>query len=89
MTADEIEFTRVANDINGNGRYVCHFLHLNTQAEREDRTLSTQAKYDIACKRANRIGGRKYRTKAYGGGIVFQSCSLGELRAAIARIVAD
>lgn len=82
-----IEFTRIANDTNGNPRYVIHFLQMLTQEEsdappsltgRDGLTLSQ--KYAIACKRANKIGGRKYHTKRYGGGIVFQSYSLAELR---------
>jgi len=28
-----IEFTRIKNDINGNPRYVCHFLNLLTREE--------------------------------------------------------
>lgn len=72
-----ITFTRIKNDTNGNPRYVCHFLNLNTEAE----LAATGAdwisdKYAIACKRANKIGGKKYTAKAYGGGIVFQSYSL-------------
>jgi len=86
------DWMRVKNDVNGNPRYVCHFLALNTEAERNatgENWIPTQDKYAIACKRANRIGGRKYHTKAYGGGIVFQSHSLDELRAAIARVLSD
>ena len=61
-----IEFTRINNDVNGNPRYVCHFLAL----------AST---YVDAVKLANSIGGRKYHTKKYGGGVVFQSYSLPDL----------
>jgi hypothetical protein len=87
----KIEWTRIKNDINGNGRYVCHFLNLNTQAEKaaDYDTLTTSQKYEIAVKRANRIGGRKYHTKAYGGGIVFQSSSLPETEAAIERVLGE
>ena len=71
-------FTRIKSDYNGNPRYVVHFLHLNTQAEKDDPALAGQ-RYVIACKRANTIGGRKYNNKYYDGGIVFQSYNLREL----------
>ena len=70
-------FTRVKNDVNGNPRYVCHFLHLDVHGWQSNIDLS--ARYGLACKLANTLGGRKYHNKAYGGGIVFQSYSLPEL----------
>lgn len=73
--SNTISFTRIKNDTNGNPRYVCHFLTLNTEEELNS-TEYLPNKYELACKRANRIGGRKYHTKAYGGGIVFQSYNL-------------
>ena len=69
----ELEFTRIKNDVNGNPRYVVHFL-------------SIASTYPDAVSIANKIGGRKYHTKSYGGGIVFQSYSLGELTNAINRV---
>jgi hypothetical protein len=84
----EIEFTRINNDINGNPRYVCHFLNLLTPQEKEWR-ISLISKYVTACKRANKIGGRKYHTKSYGGGIVFQSYSLDQTRVDIARALLE
>lgn len=73
-----IEFTRINNDVNGNPRYVCHYLNLISDEEfkrlsvQYSSTSITEA-YAFAIKRANKIGGRKYHTKNYGGGIVFQS----------------
>jgi hypothetical protein len=55
-----IRFTRVNNDVNGNPRYVCHYLNLAND-------------YDDAVKIAKKIGGKKFHTKQYGRGIVFQS----------------
>lgn len=63
---EKINFLKVKHDINGNPRYVCHFL-----------TISKT--YPEAVFLANKIGGRKYTAKHYGGGIVFQSYSLNEL----------
>lgn len=62
-------FTRIKNDVNGNSRIVCHFMHLLTEKEREQNIVGM---YNVAIKRANTLGGRKYHNKTYGGGIVFQ-----------------
>jgi hypothetical protein len=72
--SNTIEFKRIKNDVNGNPRYVCHFLNLDVHGWQSNIGLSER--YGIACKLANTIGGRKYHAKSYGGGIVFQSYSL-------------
>lgn len=86
-------WTRISYDTNGNPRYVCHFLNLLTDTEKEKQYTSTErgAGYAIACKRANAIGGRKYNTKTYRGGIVFQAyeCDLVVLESRIAEILAE
>ena len=69
-----IDFTRVNNDIYGNPRYVTHFFSLLNE---DEQTLSN---YNLAVKRANKLGGKKYRGSDFGGGIVFQSYSLSDLR---------
>jgi hypothetical protein len=84
MNSNPITFTRIRNDVNGNPRYVCHFLTLDVHGYQSNIGLSDR--YAIACKLANSIGGRKYHTQAYGGGVVFQSYSLGELVSAINRV---
>lgn len=84
MSQNTIEFKRIKNDVNGNPRYVCHFLNLDVHGWQSNISLSER--YGIACKLANTIGGRKYHTKNYGGGIVFQSYSLDELISHIARV---
>jgi hypothetical protein len=63
VTTSNIQFTRVNNDINGNPRYVCHFLNIADD-------------YQTAVKLANKIGGKKYHNKQFGGGIVFQSYNI-------------
>ena len=73
------EFTRVKNDVNGNPRYVCHFLSLDIHGPDKGIGFSLSERYAMACKLANRAGGRKFHNKQYGGGIVFQSYSLEEL----------
>lgn len=88
-----IEFKRIKWDVNGNPRYVIHFSHLNTEQEKNRPLWDSQGRrisptnYELAVRRANKIGGRKYHTKAYGGGIVFQSYSLRELERSIKDIV--
>jgi hypothetical protein len=85
-TTNQIEFTRINNDVNGNPRYVCHFLRLLNANERGytydgeemDATkpvlnLELSEKYALALRKARKIGGRKFHNKQYGGGIVFQS----------------
>lgn len=71
-----INFTRIDNDINGNPRYVCHFLNIADN-------------YETAVKMANKIGGRKYHTKKYGGGIVFQSYNTDDLKKHIQELKKD
>ena len=56
----DVQLTRVRNDMYGNPRYVVHYL-------------SIADKYGRALHIARSIGGKAYRGKDYGGGIVFQS----------------
>lgn len=73
--AEELDFTRIRNDSNGNGRLVVHFLQLNTREELDKSGpdwISIQDKYRLALNRAHQIGGRKFSNKQYAGGIVFQ-----------------
>lgn len=56
-------FYRVTNDMNGNPRYVIHFLAFSGD-------------YDKARKLASSIGFRVYRGRDFGGGFVGQSYNL-------------
>jgi hypothetical protein len=75
-------FTRVNNDINGNPRYVLHFLHFvrDDEIPRTAPDFVTK-KYDLALKRAkgHPFYGRKFHNKQYGGGIVFCTYNLNGL----------
>lgn len=96
-----IEFTRVNNDTNGNPRYVCHFLQLLNDAERgysytekikddaglHKLKLSLDEQYKLAVKKANKLGGRKFHNKQYGGGIVFQSYNIFDTERRILELV--
>jgi len=94
-----IEFTRINNDVNGNPRYVCHYSNFLTQSEKEQRyqeglnvwqtSHSVSMWYLLAVNRSHKIGGRKYHTKRYGSGIVFQSYIIRETEQDILRIVAE
>jgi hypothetical protein len=78
-TIGEIEasdFTRISNDVNGNPRYVIHFLQLLNDQER---LMPFNEKYDYALKKAKKMGGRKFSNKQYGGGVVFQSYNIYDL----------
>jgi hypothetical protein len=70
-----MEFTKINNDINGNPRYVTHFLNIPIEGE----NLTISQKYDLAVKKANKIGGKRYHNKKFGGGIVFQSYNVSNL----------
>lgn len=76
-----IEFKKIKHDINGNPRYVTHFSELLTLDEFDSFTgidKISQA-YALALKKAKKIGGKAYRGKDFGGGIVFQSFNVEEL----------
>lgn len=70
-TENSIEFTLINNDINGNPRYVCHFLNFI----HSDENIEFKHKYDIALSRSRQLGGKKFHNKQYGGGIAFQMYS--------------
>jgi len=80
--------TRINNDTNGNPRYVCHFLQLINDDDREQckETGDVDSLYKIALDKAKLIGGKKYHNKSYGGGIVFQSYNTRVLEAQINNI---
>ena len=70
-----MEFKRINSDINGNPRYVTHFYNIPIEGE----GLTVLQKYKIAVKKANKIGGKKYDTKAFAGGIVFTTYNINKL----------
>ena len=88
----EASFTRMNNDSNGNPRYVLHFLDCEPEQWRNDYSApasehrSLTDRYAATIKLMNKIGGRKFHNKQYGGGIVFQSYSLPETIQSIQRV---
>jgi hypothetical protein len=90
----DITLTRLPGyDVNGNPRYVCHYVNLLTEQElkQDNRYIPEQnmtLHYAIAVHRSHKIGGKKYHNKRYGGGIVFQGYE-SVIRADIKRIMAE
>lgn len=62
-----MDYKRINNDINGNPRYVFHYLNFLNEGEKG---------YDFAVNKSRAIGGKKYRGKDFGGGIVIQSYNI-------------
>jgi hypothetical protein len=82
--------TKITHDVNGNPRRVVHFLDLVTDQDRKyapNDLGRIPHLYRVALNRSRKIGGKKYSTKSFGGGIVFQSYSDNELEKDIARLL--
>jgi len=85
----KIDWTRINNDINGNPRYVCHFLNLLTKEQNADYSgfdFITR-KYNNALINAKKLGGKKFHNKQFGGGIVFQCYNLNDLELSINQLL--
>lgn len=75
--AKQFDITRIHNDVNGNPRYVVHFLQMLTEEESNSRLLLWSGmSYPLAIARCAPSGGKKYHNKSYGGGVVFQSYNI-------------
>lgn len=72
------DFTRINNDVNGNPRYVIHFLQV-LDTSTDTYTFSIDSRYREALYRMKKLGGKKFHNKQFGGGIVFQSYNLDDL----------
>lgn len=81
--SSKIDFKRVNNDINGNPRYVCHYSSLLKDSTK----YGVIEGYTAAVAVAKKIGGKMYRGKDFGGGIVFQSYNIGSTEASILELV--
>jgi len=75
---EKVELTRINNDVNGNPRYVCHFSAIKLSIE--DDQSNIDYRYSAALSKSRRFGGKKFSNKQYGGGIVFQSYNINELK---------
>jgi hypothetical protein len=83
-------FTRIKNDVNGNPRHIIHFLDVEPPELADDyrQRWTILQRYDLAVNAAKRYGGKAYRGRAYGGGIVFSAYDF-ELAGIIERIRND
>lgn len=76
-----MDYKRVNNDVNGNPRYVFHFLDFisdndsATAPQGMNRILYLK---NLAVEKARSLGGKAYRGKDFGGGIVIQSYNIEE-----------
>ena len=70
-----LQIERIKNDVNGNPRYVVHYLDLLTEEEMQE----SGDKYALALSKAKILGGKKYHNKSYGGGIAFLTYDLERL----------
>lgn len=57
---NQVNIYRARNDYYGNPRYIIHFLNIDND-------------YQTAVQNSRKIGGKIYRGKDFGGGIVFKS----------------
>lgn len=80
---EENDFTRVNNDVNGNPRYVLHFLKCEPE---KFKPLSLLHRYSSVVALMKKIGGKKYHNRSYGGGIAFVSYNLKETIASIEEV---
>ena len=62
MTTNDL--TQAKNDVYGNPRVIVHFSSLLT--DKENNELSIDAAYNLAHKRALKLGGKIYRGKDFG-----------------------
>ena len=63
INQNSVDVYHVNNDVNGNPRYVLHYLNIADD-------------YSTALSKAKEHGGKAYRAKWFGGGIVLQSYNL-------------
>ncbi len=74
-----INFTRINNDINGNPRYVCHFLELLGEQENKLFKNDIRSLYEYAVKKSHKISGKRFSNKQYSRNIIFQSYNIYDL----------
>ena len=81
---------RAPADRNGNSRFITHYTQwLSTEEQNAIGQHDPSRLYVIALGRALKFGGRRYKAKSYGGGIVLQAYSPSEIVGYIARALED
>jgi hypothetical protein len=79
-----IDFTRIKDDNNGNQRVVCYH---DVLLKEHEKCMDYYEAYSVACKRANKIGGHKYDTLGFPGGIAFKTCEIEEIECYILELL--
>lgn len=79
-----MEFKRINNDLNGNPRFVFHFL-----AFLGNESGTIEELYKTAIKKSRTIGGKAYKGKDFGRGIVLQSYDINETIEKIKRLAEE
>ena len=72
VSPNGIRYWRVDSDIYGNPRYIVHYISISSERDKGGATGpdAVLARFSAA---RDRVGGKRYRGKWFGGGIVFQS----------------
>ena len=70
-TGHDFSIWQIDHDVNGNARYVVHYLAIPHQDDDSQPFYINQTRHIEHAK--NALHGKKYRAKWFGGGIVFQA----------------
>lgn len=70
-TGHDFSVWRIDNDVNGNARYVVHYLDIPYEYDDSQPFYINQSRHIEAARKA--LCGKEYRAKWFGGGIVFQA----------------
>lgn len=88
-THRNVTYYRAKSDVNGNPRYVVHFLDIPFRDQRPGEVFFAYHNAHLAHAR-NALCGTRYRGKDFGGGIVVQTYDIrGQIDYALAKIVTD
>lgn len=68
LDTEEFDIWFVGYDVNGNSRYVVHYLTIPTPHDDSETNSVDEFEYARAA-----LNGKRYRAKWFGGGIVFQA----------------
>ena len=73
VSPNGIRYWRINHDVYGNPRYIVHYASISSERDGEGAPNARARVFARFLAARNRVGGRRYRGKLFGGGIVFQS----------------
>lgn len=74
------DFKRINSDINGNPRYVIHYIKFTpTLIPVPNPNNSREYEAVLYLNKKLKLGGRKYHNRSYGGGLAFSTYNIGDL----------